>query len=106
MMDLCSNRNLREEAIGADGIQLVVEEMAKKIRKAETPHGGELVRLFIIMSLVNMPGILAILAASWDVIAWLHAILIFAVSMALGWSFMLRTMSRMGLLWCLRRGID
>jgi nitrate reductase NapE component len=77
--------------------------MAKKIRRAKPADRRELVRLFLVMSLVNTPGVLAVLAASWGVIPWLYAILIFVVSMAVGWSFMLKTMSRMGLLWYLRR---
>ena len=77
--------------------------MAKKLLKAEVPQGRELLGLIIVMSCLSLPGILAILAASWGVIPWLYAILIFIVSMAVGWSFMLKTMSRMGLLWYLRR---
>ena len=80
--------------------------MAKKIRKTGPLEGGELFRFALTMSIVNMPGILAILAASWEIIPWLYAILVFAISMAVGWSFMLKTMSRMGLLWYLRRNAD
>jgi fatty acid desaturase len=80
--------------------------LAKKIRKAGTAEGGDLFRLILTLSLVSLPGILAVLAALWGVMPWLYAIIIFIVTMVVGWIFMLKAMRRMGTLRSLRRTID